>query len=285
MKRALTLFVLSVSISWLITDVAFGQVLFDDDFDDGEIDTAKWRVDDKPFETGAGDYEVIEADGVVTFSGTSNQNWWAGLALATIPTFSASADAPLTFEVERVMHEGSGSSTRTSVWITDVERRNYILYSYNSNEGGWSYNKKVGEGDDNPTGAGSNIPEFDDRDGSTGVHLMGMEANGETVQLFLDEEPGPVVSFPFSEGIVFQIAVYAREGSGNRDTVTGSFDNVFITGPPAQCVSLTPPFTEALQGDTPELTLQIPPAAPRPAMVTITSNAPDVAIPSGAVDG
>lgn len=127
MKRALTLFVLSVGISWLITDVAFGQVLFDDDFNDGEIDTAKWRVDDKPFETGAGDYEVVEADGVVTFSGTSNQNWWAGLALATIPTFSASADAPLTFEVERVMHEGSGSSTRTSVWITDVERRNYIL--------------------------------------------------------------------------------------------------------------------------------------------------------------
>ncbi len=89
MKRTLAHFALVIGASWLVTGASVGQVLFEDDFNDGEIDTAKWRVDDKPFETGAGDYEVIEADGVVTFSGSSNQNWWAGLALATIPTSTA----------------------------------------------------------------------------------------------------------------------------------------------------------------------------------------------------
>ena len=90
--RSLGLFALAVGASWLFTSVSFGQVLFEDDFNDGEIDTAKWRIDDKPYETGAGEYEAVEADGVVTISGRSTQNWWAGLALATIPTFSASAD-------------------------------------------------------------------------------------------------------------------------------------------------------------------------------------------------
>ena len=276
---------LAVILTCLMSDVSVGQVLFEDGFDDDTIDAAKWRLDDKPFETGGGDYEAVEADGVLTISGKSTQNWWGGLALATIPTFRATADAPLTFEVERVMHEGVGSSTRTSIWITDAQRQNFVLFSHNANESGWTYNKRVGDADDNATNRGINIGEFDDRDSDFGQRLMGMEANGETVQLFLDEEPGPVVNFPFSEGIVFEIAVYAREGSGNQDTITGVFDNVFVTGPATDCVSLTPPFTEALKGETPELTLEIPPDAPRPATVTITSSAPDVAIPSGAVDG
>ena len=93
-RRTTPLFALAVAVGCLIAGVSFGQTLFEDDFDDDEIDTAKWRIDEKAFETGGGNYEAVEADGVLTISGVSTTNWWGGLALSTIPTFTASADSP-----------------------------------------------------------------------------------------------------------------------------------------------------------------------------------------------
>ena len=245
--------------------------VFEDDFDDDEIDLAKWRIDPAPFETGSGDFTAVEADGTLTIAGASVNNWWGGLSLAAVPTFSASVDAPLSFEVDRVLHVHAGSSTRTSVWITDAARDNYVLYSFNSNEGGWSYNRRVGLPGDVPTGGGVNIPEFDDRDASFELHRMRMVADGEFVQLFLDDDPGPLVPFPFSEGIVFQIAAYARQGGA--DSVTGVFDNVEISGGEVECVDLSPPYSQVLPGeDPPILTLQIPDGTTRPATVTVTSS-------------
>ena len=174
---------LIVGVVGLLVGPATGQVLFEDDFEDDAIDPAKWRLDTRPFETGGGDFVATEADGTVTFSGTATQNWWGGLALAPVPTFTASSDSPLTFEVQRVSHlrvdnqatgAGENSSTRTSVWITDAARENYVLFSHNSNEGGWTYNKRVGDPDDNPTAGGANIFEFNTEDANFGVHTMRM---------------------------------------------------------------------------------------------------------------
>ncbi len=273
-----------------------GQVLFEDDFESGEIDEAKWRVDRRPFETGDGEYEAMVVDGQLVIEGEGTRNWWGGFALATVPTFTASVDDPLVLEVDRVLHErrdntatgaGENSSTRTSLWITDASRENYVFFSHNSNEGGWTYNKRVGDPDDNATNTGISIAEFDGLDGDFGEHTMGMVADGENVLLLLDGIEGPLVRFPFSEGIVIEIGVYARRGQGAQptDMVRGVFDNVIVTGATEQCVALTPPFTQTLEGETPELTLQIPPEAPRPTTVTITSSDPGVAAIAGSADG
>ncbi|MCZ6793705.1 MAG: hypothetical protein O7J95_08845, partial [Planctomycetota bacterium] len=281
----------------LFSGTTYSQVtLLEDDFESAAIDEAKWRRDAAPFETGGGDFQATQADGQLTIAGTATQNWWPGLALATVPTFTASPEAPLTFEFDRISHDrtdntstgaGENSSTRTSMWISDASRENYVLYSHNSNEGGWTYNKRVGDPDDNATAGGANIGEFNGEDANFGVHRLKMVADGTTVQLFLDDLEGPVVNFPFTEGIVCRLGSYARRGAGPQptDSVTGVFDNVLITGASGECVALSPDFTQVLAGEMAELTLQIPAGVARPAAVTVTSSDPAVAIPTGAVAG
>ena len=66
----------------------------------------------------------------------------------------------------------------------------------------------VGDDDDDPSGAGVNIPafdggKFDDR----GAHRMKILANGETVKLYLDDVFGVEIPFAASSGISFGFGI------------------------------------------------------------------------------
>nr|MBP7933372.1 hypothetical protein [Phycisphaerae bacterium] len=225
---------------------------------------------------------------VLTISGGATVSYWAGQAQATLPTFQASAAEPLVFQVNRVSRDQNltATSTRTSVFITDVNRENFVFFADNVMEGGWTYNKRVGDADDNPTGSGTNItafdaPEFNDG----GNHQMMVIADGETARLYLDGVLGAEVHFPLSNPIMFEVGAYARAVG---DTVVGQFDNVQILGSSASCVLMTPNSIAASEGDAPiPVLVQIPSGAnaATDVVVTLTSSAPGVAAPAGATGG
>ena len=95
---------------------------------------------------------------------------------------------------------GTGSEQRTGVYVRDGSGNFIFFNDYVAHDGrnyGWRYNKSVGDDDDDPSGAGINIPafdggKFDDR----GAHRMKILANGETVKLYLDDVFG--VEIPFA---------------------------------------------------------------------------------------
>ena len=268
--------------------VVGAEVVFSDDFQNGTIDPGKWRLDAVSYETGKGTFTSVEADGVLTISGADTASYWAGQAQATPPSFQASAAEPLVFQVDRVSRSQNvtATSTRTGLFITDLTRENYVLFADNVMEGGWTYNKRVGDADDNPTGAGINIAAFDAAkfdDG--GNHQMMVIADGTTARLYLDGVLGAEVHFPMSSAIAFELGAYARAVG---DTVAGQFDNVRMLGKSISCVLMTPRSILASAGDPPvPVLVQIPTGANagKDAVVTLTSSAPAVAAPAGATDG
>lgn len=268
--------------------VVGAAVVLSDDFEDGTLDSGKWRLDDAPYETGAGTFTSVEAGGVLTISGGATVSYWPGQAQATLPTFQASAEEPLVFQVDRVSRDQNltASSTRTSVFITDVTREHFVFFAENVMEGGWTYNKRVGDADDNPTNTGINIPAFDGPEfNDGGNHQMMVIADGTTARLYLDGVLGAEVHFPLSNSIAFEVGAYARAAG---DTVVGQFDNVRIFGSSPPCVLMTPKSISASEGDPPiPVLVQIPAGAnmATDAVVTLTSSNPGVAAPAGATDG
>ena len=124
---------------------------------------------------------------------TGTANFWGGASLASELTFSAGTTTPVTFEVDRVAHSGSGSATRTGMFVTDQTRSRYVFFSDDVGESGWTYNRKINQAGDNPTGGGINInafdgPAFDD----LGNHRMKAVADGQTVKLYLDNLLGVI---------------------------------------------------------------------------------------------
>lgn len=271
-----------------IRAVVGAAIVLSDDFEDGTIDSGKWRLDDAAYETGKGAFTSVESDGVLTISGEATVSYWPGQAQATLSTFQASAEKPLVFQVDRVSRDQNltATSTRTSVFITDVTRENFVFFSDNVMEGGWTYNKRVGDTDDNPTGSGINMTAFDALDfNDGGNHQMMVIADGETARLYLDGVLGAEVHFPLSSSITFEVGAYARAAG---DTVVGQFDNVRIFGSSASCVLMTPNSIVAGKGDPPiPVLVQIPAGAnaATDAVVTLTSSDPAVAAPAGATGG
>src|SRR6266508_3226476 len=97
-----------------------------------------------------------------------------------------------------------------ALWIREEAKTQYVLFAEVRGEGGWHYNRNIGEDGDVPTGGGNNIaafdgPTFDDQ----GQHHMQMIANGQTVKLLLDGIVGQEVKFPFTK-VVFEFGSYAR---------------------------------------------------------------------------
>src|SRR5690349_13146794 len=84
------------------THAQTSNVVFSDDFEDGTIDSTKWRSDDTPFESGTSDIQVYESNGALEFSGTVIEQWWPGVSLATVPTFNASLETNLVITVDRL---------------------------------------------------------------------------------------------------------------------------------------------------------------------------------------
>src|SRR5512140_659785 len=64
------------------------NVVFSDDFSQNGIDTNKYAIDAPFFEGGKGTIAPTIANGVVEFTGTVTEQWWAGATLRVLQPFS-----------------------------------------------------------------------------------------------------------------------------------------------------------------------------------------------------
>ncbi|TMQ00958.1 MAG: hypothetical protein E6L09_04890 [Verrucomicrobia bacterium] len=137
-------------------------VVFSDDFSSNTIDTNKYQPDAPFFEGGIGDIHATAHDGVIEFVGTTTQQWWSGGTLRIVPTFDASEATPLAVSIDRVAEAGVGTASRSALWILDETKTKYVLFADVRGEGGWRYNRKIGEDGDVPTGSSTDIVVFND---------------------------------------------------------------------------------------------------------------------------
>ena len=258
------------------------ELVLSDDFEDAAL-APHWSFDDRPFETGTIDVGGGIIDGTMQIEVTALSDFWGGFALKTERTFAASEANPLTFEITRVSDDGVGI-TRSGVWIANSDRSQYMFVSQNIGEGGWQYNRRIGQEGDNPTGTGANIDAFDALDEDFGSHDIRLVANGSSVAIYLDNRLGAEVDFPLAEGIVFAFGAYARSV---EDDAVASFDNVAVrtdleTGLP--CVNLSAPSTALFAGESGQATLSAPRihVSETATTLSITSDNPEVATLEGA---
>ena len=203
------------------------SIIFEDDFSSDEIDPTRYEQAEPFFEGGKGNIMAEAGDGVMRFTGETTQQWWSGGTLRIKDQFDATEEVPVTLTIERVEEAGVGTASRSALWIFDETESNYILFADVRGEGGWRFNRKIGQPGDVKTGGGTNIGLFDGGDFDNGFeHDMKMVANGSTVRLFLDEIEGPEVPFPFSP-VVFHFGAFAR---ANNDIADTTWDNLMITG-------------------------------------------------------
>jgi len=216
-----------------ITVVPPPAVVFSDNFDSGVIDTTKWTLDATPLiagSTATPESAVTIVDGVVKMDVTcvyATDNDWAGFALYTKDTYSASQLSPIDFEIDRTKMEyalgaGDASKERVGIWIKD-STTNYVFFtefgSWNAIAGGWQYHRVIGQPGDNAitalTDGGGiymsvfNAAQYLDQKN----HHMKVVADGATVKLYVDGILGADVAFPFAQGIRFGIASYANVGN------------------------------------------------------------------------
>lgn len=257
--------------------------LFADDFESNTIDPARYAPDSPFFEGGVGDIHAEAGNGVMRFVGTTSQQWWAGGTLRIVPTFAPSETETVTISIDRVAEAGQGTASRSALWILDETKTQYILFADVRGEGGWRYNRKIGEDGDAPTGGGFDIAAYN---GATfddgGLHRMSMVADGRTVKLFLDGIPGPEVKFPFSP-VVFQFGSYAR---ANDDTADTTWDNLLIES--TGSATFVPTEMSVRVGTlSPPITVRIPQGfnSQREVTVRVVSASPGVAVPDGGNGG
>src|SRR5256712_7094000 len=92
--------------------------------------------------------------------------------------------------MDRVAEVGVGTASRSALWILDETRTKYVLLADVRGEGGWRYNRKIGENGDAPTGSGTDLAPFNGGNlDDGGLHRLNMAARPEKGELVLD---GPV---------------------------------------------------------------------------------------------
>jgi hypothetical protein len=281
------LFVIALTCIQLLSQPGLAQapapvVVFSDDFESNSIDPAKYVPDAPFFEGGVGDIHATAHDGVIEFVGTTSQQWWSGGTLRVVPTFTATEATPVTVTIDRVAEAGVGTASRSALWILDETKTKYVLFADVRAEGGWRYNRKIGENGDVPTGSGTDIALFNGAaydDG--GLHRMSMVADGKTVKLLLDGVQGAEVKFPFTR-VIFEFGSYAR---ANNDTAFTVWDNLRIETEGAALLSPNPVTVRA--GGSANATVRIPQGmnAQNAVQVRIVSSHPTIAIAEGAVNG
>lgn len=258
-------------------------VVFQDDFASNTINPAKYQPSAPFFEGGIGDIHAEARNGTIEFVGTTTTQWWSGGTLRVVPTFEASDESLLTLGIDRVSEAGVGTASRSALWILNETRDKYVLFADVRAEGGWRYNRKIGEDGDAPTGSGIDIaafngPTFDDG----GLHRMSMVANGKTVKLLLDGAVGVEVKFPYSP-VVFEFGSYAR---ANNDTANTVWDNLKIETEGG--AAFQPKAASVRVGQLgPEITVRIPAGlnATAPVNVRVVSGDPAIATPEGGTGG
>lgn len=259
-------------------------VIFEDDFESNEINETKYQAANPFFEGGQGDIHAEAGDGVIRFVGTTTQQWWSGGTLRIVPTFAPSESEKITFSIDRVEEAGQGTASRSALWIFNEDETKYILFADVRGEGGWRYNRKIGEAGDVPTGGGNNITafngeEFDDG----GLHQMSMVADGSTVKLLLDGMEGAEVDFPFSP-VVFHFGSYAR---ANNDTADTTWDNLVIGSEGSASFIGDTGISVRENAVSPPITVRIPQGlnSQRAISLTIVSEDPSIAVPEGDANG
>jgi len=274
-----------------VTVVPGPGVRLTDDFSAGTLDTAKWEINDAPFETGVGTFEVAQSGGTLNVSGTLDQTaYWDGASARTVGEFIATKDLSLSFEVDRVSvaneymdlgPEYTASAVRTGVFITTADRSQFVFFGQDLGETGWQVNVNPG----NPTGSGTAIAAFAGLASDKGNHRLKLVATGSEVEVFLDGVSGGRFPFAVTSGIRFEVGAYARDLL-IPDYVKSAFDNVKVENS-IPCVTVAPNDIVARQGDTTlKLTVTIPKLLNAVSTkVTITSSAPAVAVAEGAVNG
>lgn len=249
------------------------------------------RVNPAPFETGTVDGQPTVSGGQVQFELLGLESYWGGVSIDTEQTFSATAAAPLTVELDRVSQAGitsAGSATRTGIWLTDQIRSRYVFFSDNEGEGGWQVNSKLGLTTDNPTGGGANIALFDGLpydDG--GLHHIKLVANGTTVRIFLDGVLGTEVPFPLTSGIMAGFGAYTR---ASGDSVSAKFDNFCVLSSlPATlpCVIANPNQINGMVGTTATVSVTVPKLLNQAQATSVTLESADASVATlvGAVNG
>jgi hypothetical protein len=265
------------------TIIPKSTVVFADDFSANTIDPARYAPDAPFFEGGVGDIHAEAGNGVMRFVGTTTQQWWSGGTLRIVPTFAPSDQEIITLSIDRVAEAGVGSASRSALWVLDETQTKYVLFADVRAEGGWRYNRKIGEDGDVPTGSGTDIAAFN---GGTfdngGLHNMSMILDGKTVKLLLDGVPGAEVKFPFSP-VVFHIGSYAR---ANGDTADTTWDNLKIET--AGKAAFAQSDVSARMGQlSPPVTVRIPQGLNSQADVqlrVVSANA-NIAVPEGGTGG
>jgi hypothetical protein len=250
----------------------------EENFSAATLDTGKWQVVNTGFEVGTGSFTVAPTGGALDISGFGESDYWSGASLKTVQNYVATPDLHLAFEVDRVLLAQSGTAGRSAVYITTADRSKFVFFSQNEGEGGWSVNVNPGS----PTGGGTAIAAFAGVD--VGLHRMKLVANGETVEVFLDGVSGGRFPFAVTTGIHFELGGYAR---ATGDTTTAQFDNVRIENV-LPCTTLAPQSVTLTRSDSGrQVTVTVPGLLhdAAPVSVDVTSSAPTVAIPSGAVNG
>ncbi|MFO1499977.1 MAG: hypothetical protein U1G07_16560 [Verrucomicrobiota bacterium] len=278
---------LLTSVAWE-TNAQITNTLFADDFSGTAIDATKYAVDSPFFEGGKGDIAPKVESGVLEFTGTVSQQWWAGGTLRLQQPFVASPETNLIVSVDRVAEQGEGTASRSALWIMDETRTKYVLYAEVRGEGGWHFNRYIGEAGDVRTGGGTDIVAFNGVDAVTGIdyddqglHRLAAVLNGSDIKLYLDGKFGTTVKFPFSP-VVLQLGSYAR---ANDDTAHTIWDNLQIDAVGTVTFSLNALTLGTAQTAT--LTVRIPPGAnaTKAVPIQILNQRPTVAVPAGATGG
>ncbi len=258
------------------------SVLWTDDFASNTIDPNRYTPDAPFFEGGTGDIHAEARNGAIEFVGSTTQQWWAGGTLRVAPVFEASEGSVLTVAIDRVAEAGVGTASRSALWILDETRTQYVLFADVRAEGGWRFNRKIGEDGDVPTGSGTDIAAFNGGNYDDGLlHRMSMIADGKTVKLLLDGIQGAEVKFPFNRVIV-EFGSYAR---ANGDTASTIWDNLEITT--AGAAILSPSALSVRVGGTGNASIRIPTGlnAQSPVNIRVVSSDPNIALGDGAVNG
>jgi hypothetical protein len=276
------------------TSAQITNVVFFDDFSTPGISPSKYAVDAPFFEGGKGTIAPKIADGVLEFTGEVTERWWAGATLRLANTYTASAETNLVVSVDRVAEWGVGTASRSALWIMDETQTKYVLFADVRAEGGWRYNRKIGESGDVPTGSGTDIAAFNSFDANLGtdfddggLHRMKAVIDGRNVSLYLDGKFGATVKFPF-EKVILHLGSYARNGPPDPvpDTAHTVFDNLRVEEVGRATFGITS-LTIGTGQTASDLLVRIPPGANAnaPVVVRVASNRPAVAAAAGATAG
>lgn len=206
-----------------------------------------WTATDRGLENNgaAGLNAPSTAGNQLTLGGTVTTQYWYGSTLESNLSFDSNVETAVT--VDRVSLTGSGTAIgpvyRSSLWVY-ADNGNYLHFSQNMNENGWSYNTRDdgGLGSANATGSGVNLPFADSLDTDTGLHAMGLRlvptgvAGEMNIEITLDGVVQAVQGFTnFGSQYKVFLTGQARQ---TGDTVNAVFDNLLVQQIPEPATSL-----------------------------------------------